>query len=301
MAASCRPGTLGDSFAVYQVFRRAIEDLTRRLNLVESEMDGPENDTARWREREPLWRHLSQTADQFWVTEDGGRVVGYARAIVRDGVQELTEFFVDPAHQSAGVGRELLARAFPQAGARRRVIVATVDGRAMTRYLQAGVYPRFPTCYFFGPAKAPAVSANPLAVEPLTGSAQDLETLGRIDRDVLDYRRDVDHAWLLGRRRAMLFRKSGRIAGYGYTGGPSSGPIAVLDEGDVQAAIAHVEAEAQRAGTEFGLDVPLVNRRAVEYLVRQGYQMSGFITVLMSDAPFGNFTRYVCTSPQFFL
>ncbi len=56
-----------------------------------------------------------------------------------------------------------------------------------------------------------------------------------------------------------------------------------------------------RAGTQFGVEVPLINRRALEYLLRQGYQMSGFITLMMSDAPFGNFARYLFTSPQFFL
>ena len=91
------------------------------------------------------------------------------------------------------------------------------------------------------------------------------------------------------------------LDGYGYAGGPSSGPFALLNGGDVPAAIAHAEDAAVRAGTEFGVDVPLVNRRAIEYLVRQGYQMSGFITLLMSDAPFGDFERYVFTSPQFFL
>jgi hypothetical protein len=105
----------------------------------------------------------------------------------------------------------------------------------------------------------------------------------------------------MGTRRGILFRRDGEPAGYGYAGGPSSGPFAVLDERDLAAAIGHGEADAIRAGTEFGVEVPLVNRGALEYVVRQGYQMSAFVTVMMSDAPFGNFDRYLCTSPQFFL
>jgi GNAT superfamily N-acetyltransferase len=302
MAVQCRPGTMDDSYAVYGVFFRAVEDLSHRLGLKPAkDNDDPDKMATQWREREPLWRHLCETADQFWVAEDDDRIIGYARATVRDGLQELTEFFVDPGRQAAGVGRELLARAFPNVGARRRVIVATVDSRAVTRYLRAGVYPRFPTCYLFGPARAPGVSVEHLAAEPVAGSTADLDTLARIDREVLGYRRDLDHQWLLRGRRGTLFRKQGRVVGYAYFNGATSGPIALLDVDDVPAAIAHAEEAAARAGTEFGLDVPLVNRRAIEYLVRQGYEMSGFITLLMSDEPFGDFERYVFTSPQFFL
>jgi hypothetical protein len=181
------------------------------------------------------------------------------------------------------------------------VIVATTDERALARYLKAGVYPRFPTCYLFGPAVAPAASADDLAAEPMAESAETLATLAGIDRDVIDCRRDVDHRWLLRERRGMLFRRDGRVVGYGYAGGASSGPFALLDEAHVPAAIAHAEADAVRAGTQFGVEVPLVNRRALDYLLRQGYQMSGFITLMMSDAPFGHFERYLFTSPQFFL
>jgi GNAT superfamily N-acetyltransferase len=299
--ASCRPGTIDDLHATFEVFRRAIDDLARRLRLAPAANDESAEAAAQWGRLEPLMRHLSETADQFWVAEEDGRVVGYARATVRDGVQELTEFFVDPTHQSAGVGRELLARVFPQAGARRRVIVATTDERAVARYLKAGVYPRFPVCYFFGPTVTPAGPIESLVAEPMTASAQTLEIIARIDRALLDFQRDVDHQWLMRTRRGMLFRRNGQPAGYGYAGGPSSGPFAVLDGRDLPAAIGHGEADAIRAGTEFGVEVPLVNRSALEYVVRQGYQMSAFMTVMMSDVPFGNFDRYLCTSPQFFL
>jgi hypothetical protein len=67
---------------------------------------------------------------------------------MRDGVRQLTEFFVMPAAQSSGVGKSLLEYAFPSDDARRRVIIATTDSRAVARYLKTGVYPRFPIYYF---------------------------------------------------------------------------------------------------------------------------------------------------------
>ena len=76
-------------------------------------------------------------ATRWWFAEDEatGEAIGYARSILRDGVRELTEFFVLPEAQGAGVGRGLLARAFPADGARHRAIVATMDPRAIARYL----------------------------------------------------------------------------------------------------------------------------------------------------------------------
>ena len=71
----------------------------------------------------PLYDHLARTGEHFWIAERDGESIGYARSVLRDGVRELTEFFVLPGHQSAGLGRELLSRAFPTEGARHRVIV----------------------------------------------------------------------------------------------------------------------------------------------------------------------------------
>ena len=43
-----------------------------------------------------------------WVTERDGELVGAALAIDRDGLWGLSLLVVDPEHQSAGLGRELL-------------------------------------------------------------------------------------------------------------------------------------------------------------------------------------------------
>ncbi len=66
---------------------------------------------------QPLYALLAEIAAEWWVAEDdAGRLIGYARSIERGagyGLFELSEFFVRPGHQSAGVGRALLERAFP--------------------------------------------------------------------------------------------------------------------------------------------------------------------------------------------
>jgi hypothetical protein len=45
--------------------------------------------------------------------------------------------------------------------------------------------------------------------------------------------------------------------------------------------------------------VPLINRMAVDYLLNQGYQMSSFTALFMSDSEFGSFSRYIFPAPPF--
>jgi hypothetical protein len=51
-----------------------------------------------WERHRTLFGHLTRSAEQFWVAEDDGRIIGHARATLHDGVRELIEFFVLPDH-----------------------------------------------------------------------------------------------------------------------------------------------------------------------------------------------------------
>ena len=70
---------------------------------------------------EPALIRINQLLDRdpggAWVTERDGELVGAALAIDRDGLWGLSLLVVHPEHQSAGLGRELLA---PGARVRRR-------------------------------------------------------------------------------------------------------------------------------------------------------------------------------------
>jgi hypothetical protein len=65
--------------------------------------------------------------------------------------------------------------------------------------------------------------------------------------------------------------------------------------------LARAETEAAKDGREFGLEVPMVNRAAVDYLLAHGFHMDSFMALSMSDVPFGKFENYIVTSPPFFL
>ena len=110
----------------------------------------------------------------------------------------------------------------------------------------------------------------------------------------------ADHAFLLTARRGYLYRRDGRLAGYGYLGA-LNGPFALLDARDFPAVLAHAEREAAARGDEFGVGVPLVNQVAVDYLLARGCRLNPFFLFAMSDAPFAHLDRYLFTRPPLFM
>jgi GNAT superfamily N-acetyltransferase len=296
-----RPGTIDDSYLVFCLFEETLADLFRRLgSTTRTSWEDPAALTRMWEERRSLYEHLARTADQFWLAEREGQIIGFARSILRDGLCELTEFFVRPGEQSVGVGRELLARGFPIEGTTRRSIIATTDTRAQARYLKAGVYPRFPLYYFRRAPEARPVTTD-LTFEPITPSPQNLAVLGMLDKTVLGYQRDEDHNWLLTERQGYLYYRDAEPVGYGYIG-LRNGPFALLDANDYPVVLAHAENESAEQGyEEFGLEVPMINHIAVDYLLARGFRLDWFMAMLMSDKPFGKFENYIVTSPPFIL
>jgi GNAT superfamily N-acetyltransferase len=299
-SVTLRPGTPDDVYEVFVVFEKSLAGLLRRLDpSATSSASDPVALARMWEERRTLYEHLAQTAEQFWVAEQAGQPVGFARSILRDGVRELTELFVSPDVQSAGVGRQLLARAFPTDDEARRVIIASPDPRALVLYLRVGVYPRT-TAAYFGRDPEPVQIETDLEARPVTESVETLATLAEVDRQVLGFRRDADHRWLLGNRQGILYIRQGQAVGYGYVGA-RNGPFALLNEQDFPAVLAQAESAAAEAGREFGLEVPLCNRAAVDYLLGRRFRMDNFLATFLSDRPFDGLENYILTSPPFFM
>jgi GNAT superfamily N-acetyltransferase len=302
MTITYRKGAPEDNFTTFKIFQQAILDFgTRTGVLALTGGQDPDQVEKSWGRRISLWNHLTETADQYWIAEEDGQAVGYARSIVRGDVRELTEFFVLPGHQTSGIGRELLARAFPLDDAKHRVIVATSDFRALARYLKSGVYP-YVTEIFVERVPERAQVDSDLECTPMDSSEEALRTAGELDEAILGHRRDVDHAWLMKERTGYFYRRNGQAAGYGYVHKDFYGPFALTDNRDFPAILAHAETRAHELGSEWvGFELPLVNRAATKYLMNRGYRLTGFIGSIMSDRPFGKFENYLLTSPPFFL
>jgi hypothetical protein len=299
MTITYRKGTVDDSYAVFQVFTQSIMDLGTRTNTMA--ITGGNNPyvlQSLWQRRQPMFEFLARDAAQFWVAENGEGIVGYARSIEHDGVMDLTEFFVLPNQQSGGVGRELLARAFPKSTARYRVIIATLDERALYRYFNAGVYGRFPIKYFYRKAEKVNVNTD-LRAEPMHLDAY-MQDINRIDVQVIGHARGVIHRWIGTSRAGYIYKRGGEVVGYGYVG-DGNGPFAVLDENDLPAVLAHAESLKAERGEEFGVETPLINRKAIGYFTERKYQLDSFTVLFMSNQPFGAFENYLCFSPIFFI
>jgi len=296
MTVTYRKGTVADSLGVFQVFVKSIMDYSERMNVMGiTGGNDPEVLQSLWERRRPMFDHLAGSSPHFWVAEKEGTIAGYARSIEHDGMIELTEFFVLPGQQSAGLGRELLARAFPETDSPHRVIVATLDERALARYLKAGVYARFPIKYFSRKAETVEVPTD-LAFEPMLPGLH-TEAINRIDRYVLGHTRAPLHEWIATARDGFVCRRGGEVAGYGY----DEGPYALLDENDFPAVLAHAESRMAEKGGEFGVETPLINKKAIQYFMDRKYQIDSFTALFMSNEPFGRFENYLCFSPIFFM
>jgi hypothetical protein len=299
MNINYRKGTIEDSFSVFQVFTKSIMDLGERTNVMAiTGGNNPSVMNSLWERRRPVFEFLAQTSAHYWIAESDKEIVGYARSIEHGGLLDLTEFFVLPYQQSTGVGRELLSRAFPQSEAQYRVVIATLDERALNRYLKAGVYGRFPIKYFYRQAENVDVPTD-LYIEPMQ-LENHLEQVNRIDLEILGHRREAMHRWILTTRTGFVYIRQGEIVGYGYVGS-SSGPFALLNEDDFPAVLAHAENIMAESGEEFGTETPLINRKAIQYFMERRYHIDTFTVLFMSNEPFGRFENYLCFSPIFFM
>jgi GNAT superfamily N-acetyltransferase len=293
-----RRATPDDVVPCHELMWLSVTDLGRRQG---TPLEGSATDW--WPSSEPLHRQLAQIAAEWWVAEeaDSGRLVGFARSIERDGLLELTEFFVRPDQQSRGVGKALLERAFPAGRGTVRSIVATSDVRAQARYYAAGTVARFP---LFTLAGVPGAMEHirPVMAEPIDGE-HEIEAQRAIERTVLGHRRSDDEIrWLLDRRQGHLYRRADRVIGFSFLGRDGAGPMAALEPSDLPAILLHVEALARTMGLErLELQVPAPNAIAIRHLMGRGYRFDSWINFLMSDRPFGQFDRFIPFGPPLFL
>jgi GNAT superfamily N-acetyltransferase len=300
MTITYRLGTIEDSQAVFQIFVKSLMGFGKRTNVMAiTGGNDPQILESLWQRRSPMFEFLAQTASQFWVAEAEEKIIGYARSIQFDGLQELTEFFVSPDQQSAGVGSELLSRAFPNSDAHYRTIVATLDERALYRYLKAGVYARFPIKYFYRQAEKVNVASD-LQFEPMQQGIH-LEAINRIDKQNLGHVRESVYRWVVTTRPGFVYKRNGEVVGYCYLGDPGTGPFALLDENDYPAVLAHAESLMAERGEEFGVETPLINRKAIQYFTERRYRIDAFTVLFMSNEFFGRFENYLCFSPIFFM
>ena len=294
-----RGGTRDDNQAAYGVLYLAVNDLARRIGAdpIPGEVE------TSYATGEHLFRHLADTAAEFWVAENADGIVGYARSIEHAGFFELTELFVVPEHQSAGIGRRLLERAFPEDRGEIRVIVATTDVRALGSYARAGMTARTVIGSLIGPPRAPdGPITSFLEVERIASGNGALVELAALDRQVAGFDHGPSIAWLAETREALLFRRDGHPIGYAFVAKSGVGPIGAQDPDALPPILDEVLRRAAALGAEtVSFEVPMSNGVALRHLLGRGLTIDPFLTLLLSNREFGQMDRYVAFSPPIFL
>ena len=301
MTVKLRQFYLADNERVGKVFAHALGDfLVRGGNEPLVNPDNAQDWRQFWEKRHRIFKHLSTTGEG-WLAEIDNLIVGYVRATIRGPFRQLSEFFVLPQAQSAGVGRCLLDQVFSAQENNRRLVVATTDGSAVACYTRAGVYVQ---SVIFDIVKTPLRQQvnTDLTFERLNPSNQTLAVLNTIDSRVLGHTREVDHRWLIHDRVGFVCRRNDEALGYGYVG-EQCGPFALLTPDDFPVVLRHTENLAANMGVDtLRLMVPMVNHVVMDYLTVSGFEMDyRFPMLCMTDDPRVQLDRYIMALPGFFI
>ncbi len=308
-----RPAELGDCALVWY---SAVDGYMARLNRP---LPSPYLDPL-----VALLRHVLATdPERFLVAvrspaTHGGReeIVGFGIAVQREHVWFLSQLYVLPQEQGKGIGRALLTQILPsgpvaagatvgggQAGDQSPGVLAMCTDSAQPvsngLYARFGIVPRIPIFNLVGTPNASTLSRLPAGIEAVPFGRQDpTATIASIDRAVLGYAHEVDHAFLRASgRTGFLYRSDdGEPVGYGYSSEAGRfGPIALLDETLTAPVIGHLMNAIRPRGATTAW-VPGSNDRAMVALLRAGLRIEGFPALLCWTRPFGHFEGYLPAS-----
>jgi GNAT superfamily N-acetyltransferase len=142
---SFREGSARDLVATFGLAERAIYDVAVRQGVMPGGT-APSESTIRshWlRQRNMIEFLAAQPGGRYWIAEDGDRMLGFARVVRFDRMEELTELMVEPRHHGQGIGRALIERVWPgdPSPEMGRVVVAAGAPADLTLYPDAGVMP----------------------------------------------------------------------------------------------------------------------------------------------------------------
>ncbi|ETK30856.1 GNAT family N-acetyltransferase [Microbispora sp. ATCC PTA-5024] len=217
------------------------------------------------------------------VGEADGRIAGFGGALRRGGLTHLGDLFVLPAHQSSGVGREILRRLLPVDAP--RVTFASSDPRALALYVRQGMRPVCPLLYLTGPsADGPR--------DDLHEAAGDVEEASSLDARVSGGDRSEPLAWYAGVPGVSLHTTAG---GYAFArraaGSLEVGPAGGETPHDCVEAVRAAVAAHPGAG-RVRVAVPGVHP-LLPLLLEDGWRIGDMDTFMATDPGLVRLDRYV--------
>jgi GNAT superfamily N-acetyltransferase len=256
---------------------------------------------------------LAQDPSGLWVAVDGDTILGFGFSWMTEKFWFLSQLFVRPEAQAKGIGQALLSKTLMQAernGAANRALITPAYNTASTGlYLQNGLYPREPLYRMAAPAQTVAQNLvdagydiTPIAPWPEAGEWLAGEWAGRIDRELLGFRRDLHHQFLLGgfAARAVRIEQAGRAAGYAYVSAQGHvGPLAIAPDADAKAVVtAGLRCALEGGARQVSMIVPGRADIVMQTVLALGFRIEEPY-VLMARRPFGNWCNYLPMTPGF--
>ena len=251
---------------------------------------------------------LARDPSGLWVAEDGNTIVGFGFSWMSEKFWCLSQLFVRPETQAKGIGQALLAKTLMQAerndAANRALITFAYNIASTGLYLKNGLYPREPLYRMAAPAQV--VAQNPADagydISPIAPWPESGEWTGRIDQELLGFRRDMHHQVLLGgvAARAVRIEHAGRAAGYAYISARGHvGPLATAPDADAKTVVTTALRCALEGGARrVSMLVPGRADVVMQTALALGFRIEVPL-VLMAWRPFGNWCNYLPSDPGF--
>ena len=251
---------------------------------------------------------LAEDPDGLWVAEHGDTIVGFGFSWMTEKFWFLSQLFVRPKTQAKGIGQALLSKTLMQAergGATNRALITPAYNLVSTGlYLNNGLYPREPLYRMAAPGQAVAQKLASVEYDttPIAPWPEPDEWISRIDQELLGFRRDLHHKFLLGgvAARAVRIERAGSVAGYAYTSAEGHvGPLAIAPGADAKVVVTTALRCALESGpSRASMIVPGRADVVMQAVLGLGFRIEEPY-VLMASRPFGNWCNYLPRAPGF--
>jgi hypothetical protein len=137
---------------------------------------------------------------------------------------------------------------------------------------------------------------------PIASWPEPDEETGRIDQELLGFRRDLHHKFLLGalEGRAIRIERAGGAAGYAYISDYGHvGPLAIAPDADAKAVVTTALRCALDGGpNRVSMVVPGRADVVMQAVLALGFRIERPL-ILMASRPFGNWCNYLPRDPGF--
>lgn len=259
----------------------------------------------RWQDEHgrKLYHDLARvsTNGAFVAKDAANTPIGIAFAHALEDEWYLSELFVEPSYQKAGVGWQLLTESMKDAGdVTRSGLLEPQEIGGIAFFLRRGVALQTPVVEISGAIPHENELAR-MAAGEYRFSTEPLEphghraALAQLDREMRGTARPLDHSYFSENGRGFIFVRGDEIAGYAYIW-PSGriGPLLAVSQTYVVQFLGFaLAASRQTFGASWcTLLVPGVNIRATRAAMRAGLNIEA-VRLFASDRGMGDLSRYI--------